>query len=585
MRKLTLWLAVAAVLAGSAGADGARRRQPVDAGADERKADYIFMEALSQHERGNEDAYFELISRARELDPGNLDLNFYEGSYRLILAGNDSVGFNRGFNMMKAHFEGNPSEYYNNYVFGTLAERVGKPAEAMKVWTTLDSIYPDKSEVAFKLADALVATRDSANIAKGLAVYDRIEKARGKSIPLTTYKIRALLAQSVPDTAAIIGRMKQLLESSPKNPEFNVFAGDIFMMFDRDSAIVYYDRACEFDPTSGVAHYSRANYYKTSGDSAAYEREIESALRLEDLQLSDKLGLLTEFIGNSLNNITPEKEASLQSLFAELIEQNPHEPDIHELNSNFLAAIRQYDAAAEQMQYVLDMDPSGKNNWTMLVRLCFLSKDFGKAAQGAENALKYFPDDTELLSLLASAYNSDGHPEKALEVYDRMLTVVSPSDRAKLSDVYTGRGDVMYNQQLLDSAFASYEKAIELNPDNMLALNNCAYYMAVQGIDLEKAERMSARTVEADPENVSALDTYAWILFRRKEYVEAKAYIDKVLALEPEPSAELYAHAGDIYYMAAEPKLAVEFWEKALELDPDNALLKKKVKNRAYYYE
>ena len=137
-----------------------------------------------------------------------------------------------------------------------------------------------------------------------------------------------------------------------------------------------------------------------------------------------------------------------------------------------------------------------------------------------------------------------------------------------------------------DSAFVYYDRALEVNPDNLLALNNCAYYLAETGQDLDKAEKMSAICVRQQPDNDTALDTYAWIFFKKKDYKSAKEYIDRALALESEdPQADVLHHAGDIYYMNGDHKAAVDFWERALKLDPDNALLKKKVKNRTHFYE
>lgn len=67
------------------------------------------------------------------------------------------------------------------------------------------------------------------------------------------------------------------------------------------------------------------------------------------------------------------------------------------------------------------------------------------------------------------------------------------------------------------------------------------------------------------------------------EVVEEVTAIEEVLF--EEPSAEVYEHAGDIYFMTGEPEQAVVFWEKALELDPGNARILKKVKNKAYFFE
>jgi tetratricopeptide (TPR) repeat protein len=44
-------------------------------------------------------------------------------------------------------------------------------------------------------------------------------------------------------------------------------------------------------------------------------------------------------------------------------------------------------------------------------------------------------------------------------------------------------------------------------------------------------------------------------------------------------------HAGDIYFWNQQPDKAVEFWKKALDLDPDNELLARKVKYKTYFHE
>ena len=103
------------------------------------------------------------------------------------------------------------------------------------------------------------------------------------------------------------------------------------------------------------------------------------------------------------------------------------------------------------------------------------------------------------------------------------------------------------------------------------------------------------------------------MLFKKKDYAKAREVIDKALAVygiapegkkpeeinpaivvedsteadisEKTPSAEVFDHAGDIYFMNGEPQKALEFWEKALALDPDNELLQRKVKHKTYFYE
>ena len=60
-------------------------------------------------------------------------------------------------------------------------------------------------------------------------------------------------------------------------------------------------------------------------------------------------------------------------------------------------------------------------------------------------------------------------------------------------------------------------------------------------------------------------------------------YIDKALALDSVPGFELLDHAGDIYFYNGDTPRAVELWERALKLHPDDAVLQKKVRHRTYF--
>ena len=86
--------------------------------------------------------------------------------------------------------------------------------------------------------------------------------------------------------------------------------------------------------------------------------------------------------------------------------------------------------------------------------------------------------------------------------------------------------------------------------------------------------------VEERPDESTSLDTYAWLLYRKGEYEQARDTIEKALENDSDPSAELYEHAGDIFYSVGAKDEAVEFWQLGLEIEPDNADLKRKIKTR-----
>ena len=112
-------------------------------------------------------------------------------------------------------------------------------------------------------------------------------------------------------------------------------------------------------------------------------------------------------------------------------------------------------------------------------------------------------------------------------------------------------------------AYAAYDSALVYNPNNIATLNNYAYYLSVERKDLDKAEEMSYRTVKAEPENATYLDTYAWILFEKERYTEARIYIEQAMRNGGDTSQVIVEHCGDIYYMLDEKDKALEYWKKA----------------------
>lgn len=96
---------------------------------------------------------------------------------------------------------------------------------------------------------------------------------------------------------------------------------------------------------------------------------------------------------------------------------------------------------------------------------------------------------------------------------------------------------------------------------------------------------MVETAIKAEPDNPTTLDTYAWVLFKRKDYAKAREIIDKTLDLTDERSEEILEHAGDIHFMDGDPDGALEFWKEALQLAPDNELLERKVKHKTYFFK
>lgn len=591
MRRLIFITILAATLI-SAMAASAPRKNRAEAATQraERKADMLYLEALRYKQSGDVDAFVELVTEAYKTNPADTFLASEYGNILLaITEPGDSDVIEKAYDMVRAYaMDGAGAGAGDFYVLSkavNVASRLGHNDDARTMLHRLYTDNPDRPEVAAAYAQSLASTGRKADIDRALAVYDTIEARDGLTIPLTTLRLRVYLQQA--DTTAILNEVRRLTEAAPTVAENAVMAGDVYAQMGRnDSALTFYNKAIELDPASGVAYYSRANLYLSMGDSTAYDREIFLALGQPDLDVETKTELMRDYVSKLYRE--PSQRERISSLFDRLIATHPHESVIHGLYGDYLAAIGQYGAAAEQVSYETDLDPSDPERWRMLCSLYLTLEDYDRAVETVETATGFFPDDTQLPLMGAAAFTNAERPKDAIDLLDKALANTTFDDETR-SNLLTSRGDAFYKLGLPDSAFIDYDEAIRLNPANFLAMNNAAYFLACSDRDLEHALNLITRASAGRPDDATVLDTYAWVEFKRCNYDKARELIDRTLALMAdqgeEISAEVLEHAGDIYFMLREPDTAVEFWKRALELEPDSRMLKRKVTEKTYFYD
>jgi tetratricopeptide (TPR) repeat protein len=143
-------------------------------------------------------------------------------------------------------------------------------------------------------------------------------------------------------------------------------------------------------------------------------------------------------------------------------------------------------------------------------------------------------------------------------------------------------GDCYHDLKDIKSSDEAYDKALTYNADNAFTLNNFAYYLSLRGEQLDKAAKMSKRSTELQPGNASFEDTYAWILFRQKDYAGAKTWIEKALTDDKDKSATKLEHYGDILFYLGKADDAVENWKKAKDKGDASPVLERKINEKKY---
>ena len=545
--------------------------------ADKRKAEYIFVQAQNEKLKDNYDAFYDLLSYAHKLDSSNTAISFYMGMCLIKMNNTTKERCEQGLALMKEHFETQPEDLYETTFYSDANMQLGHPEEALRAIKLLNEHNPNRLELQLRLAEAYSLSHD---YAQSNATYDSIAAIFGNSIQITSSKINNYIAMN--DSTKALNEMRSLLSTAPENDSYNLAMSGLFQHYGmNDSALYYLDQAQKYAPENGYIYLTRAELYKQAGDSAGYEQQIYNALTAEQVDVDSKLGVLLTHIRQQLAKEDTTKR--INDLFTVLIEQHPHEAKIHQLYSEYLYAKNDIKGAIEQLEYSLDVNPTDADGWRNMMILNIVDNNYANAVKASEKALEYNPDNIDLVRYVAGCYHQMGEYQKAIEAYQKAASMTDSTDVEVMSEIMTGAGDTYSEMGDTLNAVASYEKALELDALNSGALNNYAYFLAQRGEDLDRAERMAALAVKDDPENANFIDTYAWVFFAKKDYQMALLYIKS--AVEKDEDNHLLEHYGDILWFNDDKDGAVEQWTKALETDPDNELLQRKVKDKTYYEE
>lgn len=160
--------------------------------------------------------------------------------------------------------------------------------------------------------------------------------------------------------------------------------------------------------------------------------------------------------------------------------------------------------------------------------------------------------------------------EKAIDIYEEIVNF-----HPDYEDGIYWLGFLYEEQDRRAEAVEVWEKLLALNPNHSNGLNSLAFIYAEEDKNLIEAERMVQLALEQHPDSVAYRDTLGWVYFKQNRLAEAKAIIEEIVNNFQDPV--ILDHLGDIYSKQGDFKKAIQQWEKALMLVPDNNKLKQKI--------
>ena len=304
------------------------------------------------------------------------------------------------------------------------------------------------------------------------------------------------------------------------------------------------------------------------------------AFKSKDLNIETKASVLASYF--SLLEISVEMKSQAFQLAEILIDVHQDDYMSFAMFADLLYADKQYQKAKEQYFLALERNNSKQEIWNQVLFIQADQRNFLELQSTSREALTFFP-------MNPLFYYFNGLSNKWFEKYDQAiesfttgLDFVVDNDLL-LIEYYSSLGDVYHDIKEYSKSDNYFEKALKLDSNNVIILNNYAYYLSLRREKLEKAKKMSYQANILEPDNGTYQDTYAWILYQQQNYLEAKEWINKAIENDGYKSAVIIEHYGDILYELGDIKNAVNQWKKALILEPDSDVLQQKIKDKKLY--
>lgn len=548
--------------------------------SDKAKAEYFILEGHRQLLLGNNSDAFEMLRHALQLDPTS-SVAQSELSHFWQFLRQDSLSLE----YMKRASENDPDNYWNKEALVDFYVNAGKTDEAISVLEQLSKQFPDKEDVLLMLESLYKEKQDYANVIKTL---DALEVKEGKSEQLSIEKFRTFVQMK--DEKKAFKEMSELAAEYPNDLRYRVLLGDLYMDQEQyDEGLKVYKTVEVEDPTNIYLMSSMLNYYKRTNQDSLYQQQLNKICTSPKLENETRLRFLNGLV---YQNIQENKDPQpLLEIFRKVRTMPQEDTQILELCTRFMVTTKQ---PAEEVKPVLRemlaINPESNMARNLLLEYAVEDNDTAEVIRIAKPAVDYSIDDPVFYYYLGVAYFQMDSAQLTVKTFKKGLQHVNDQTNLQLlTNMYALMGDAYH--QLGDSkhAYECYDSCLLYRPDEAMVLNNYAYYLSLEDSHLDRAEEMSRRSLEKEPDSPTYLDTYAWILFKQKKYAEAKEYIDKALnALGDSVStndATIVEHAGDIYAKNGLKEKALEFWQQAADLDTPSATLLKKLKKKKYINE
>ncbi|MCZ4242880.1 tetratricopeptide repeat protein [Pedobacter punctiformis] len=502
----------------------------------------------------------------------NLDPNNHAALFELANANYRMDKLSEAEQNIKQAVKINPDNQWYWRLLSEIYKRTNKMPELVDVFSQLIRLQPDQDAFYFDKANAQFLANQ---IEEAKKTYNDIEQKFGASRELTNARQRFKQNGTATESDIV-----KLLEGNQADVKNYLYAAGLLLQKGNDAeALKVLEKAQKLEPNNYEVNLGLADIYrKQKNDDAAFSA-LKQAFQSEEMPHNEKVKIIAALFPKSEQPAVAKNITELSRIVAE---KNPNDVKALSLYGDVLYQQNKLKEALVQYQAALKLSEQIYVVWEQVINIHTLLGHYDEAIKVGDEALSIYPNQAGLYYYVAYALFKTGKLDLAQSNLKNALQL-DVENKSLQAQVYALQGDIYINQNNFTAAKTAFEKAISIEPDNYLIMNNYAYYLALKNDDLSKAAKYAETAANAMPNNSSVTDTYAFILFKQQKYALAQTWIEKALQNNSARNGVYLEHYGDILYMKGDKDAALLQWQKAKEAGNGSDVLIKKINEKKYF--
>ena len=535
----------------------------------ELQAEAIFTDGMKFFIAETYDKALTHFKKAAEMNPASSGATFMIA--KSYLAINDLS--NATFYSEKASKLDEENKFYRKFL-GEIYVKQKRFKDAALVYEKLADKFPRDVDNYLDLSNAYIAQEKYSD---AIEVYNKIEKTIGMSEEITHQKQLIYLKQNRLEKAIEEG--DKLIASEPTEPEYVVQQAQILIANQRyDQALKMLETSLKRNPDFAEAHILLAEIYRKKGDLDKTSQELQVAFSNKNLSSDVKFKILSSYMLMLEDDKNEKTTESLIGLTRELIKQAPNEAKAHVVLGDLLMKKGDFAGARDSYVKSTEFEKSIFEVWMAILEIDSRLNETDNLSKHSEEAIEYFPNQ-------ALFWYHNGVANFAKKDYDKAVSSLEEArnlavdNKEMLKYVNALLGDAYNEVKKYSKSDDAYEAALKIDPNDEHVLNNYAYYLSLRKDKLNRALEMSTKLTEKVSNNVSYLDTHAWVLYVMKDYRKSREVLEKAIKQSSGVSGTIIEHYGDVLFQLGEKDKAIEQWKKAHQMGENSINIEKKIQS------